>query len=230
MPVTTPTPSLAAELRTATADAHESAEGAAFITRLMDGTACRAAFVALATQQLVIYRALEDVLAEHYRDHPVLAPVDDRRLDRVAALEHDLRLLVGEDVDVRLADGRLPICAATVAYAQVLRERHSPELVLAHHYVRYLGDLSGGQIIARLVQRHYGIPPEALTFYAFDGIDKQKVYKDGYRAALDTIVLTPEQRARTLTAAVQAFRLNQGVFTDLGAARQPLHEAAGIAG
>ncbi len=222
-------PALSTALRSATADAHASAEGAQFITDLMGGRACRAAFTALMTQQLVIYRALEDVLREHYADHPFLAAVDDRRLDRVAALEHDLRVLVGEDADVRLADGRLPVCPATVAYAHVLRERHTPEVVLANHYVRYLGDLSGGQAIASLVRRHYGVEDEALTFYAFEGIGRLKPYKDGYRAALDTVAMTDEQHRRTLEAAVASFRLNQAVFSDLGQARRPIHDAAGVA-
>lgn len=151
---------LSAALRAATASAHESAERSSFVADLVEGRARYRAFVALAAQQLVVYRALEDVLHEHYLDHPLLAPVDDRRLDRVAALEHDLTVLAGPDHTVRLTDGRLPLSPATVAYAHELRERHTPEMILAHHYVRYLGDLSGGQIIATLAQRHYGIPAE----------------------------------------------------------------------
>lgn len=159
-----------------------------------------------------------------------MAAVDDRRLDRVATLVHDLRELVGPDADVRLADGRLPICGATVAYAHVLRERHTPERILANHYVRYLGDLSGGQAIARLVARHYGVAPEALTFYAFDELGPIKPYRDTYRAALDTIEMTDQQRAATLEAAVESFRLNQAVFDDLAGARRPIHAAAGVTG
>lgn len=221
---------LSQALRTTTAAAHESAERSSFIDDLTQGQACYRAFVALAAQQLVIYRALEETLHEHYLDHPVLAPVDDRRLDRVASLEHDLSVLVGPDHDVQLADGRLPLAPATVDYATFLREHHSPEVLLAHHYVRYLGDLSGGQIIATLAQRHYGVPAEGLTFHRFAGIDKLKVYKDGYRAALDTVPLTASQRRRTLDAAVHAFALNESVFAALAAARAPQHAAAGLAG
>lgn len=219
---------LSAALRTATAAAHESAESSSFVTDLIEGRACRAAFVALAVQQLVVYRALEDVLHEHYLDHPLVAPVDDRRLDRAQVLLGDLEVLVAPDVDVRLADGSLPICPATTAYAEVLREEHSPELVLANHYVRYLGDLSGGQIIARLVQRHYGVEEGGLGFYRFDGIPKPKVYKDGYRAAMDRIAMTPAQREETLARAVQSFGLNQAIFHDLASARAPRHAAAGL--
>lgn len=220
--------SLSQALRATTQAAHERAENSRFVTQLMAGRACPGAFTALAVQQLVIYQALEDVLHEHYADHPILAGIDDRRLDRVASLRHDLRLLVGPDVEVRLVDGRLPIVPAATAYARELRERHTAEMMLAHHYVRYLGDLSGGQIIARLVQRHYDIPADALTLYRFAGIERPKLYKDEYRAALDALRLTPAQRDRVLAQAVRSFELNEAVFADLDAAQRPQHAAAGI--
>ena len=219
---------LSEALRQATAAAHSSAERSSFVSDLVEGRACAAAFTALATQHLLIYRALEDVLREHYAGHPLLGPVDDRRLDRVPSLQHDLTTLVGPDHEVRLADGRLPICYATSTYATTLRERHTPEMILAHHYVRYLGDLSGGQIVARLVQRHYGVPDAGLTFYTFSGIDKPKVYKDGYRERLDALSLSGAQREAVLAEAVESFRLNEAVFVDLAAARSPLHTAAGV--
>lgn len=221
---------LSAAMRDATADAHERAERSTFVTELLDGRACFAAFTALAAQQLVIYRALEDVLHEHYRDHRLLAAVDDRRLDRVAAIERDLTELIGPDFEVRLADGSMPICEATATYARTLRQEHSAEMILANHYVRYLGDLSGGQIIARLAQRHYDVPATALHFYRFEGIEKIKVYKDRYRVALDGIELTAAQRSSVLDNAERAFGLNEAVFADLAAAKAPLHSAAGLPG
>lgn len=159
-----------------------------------------------------------------------MAPIDDRRLDRVRALEADLTHLVGEDFEERIADGRLPVVDATRRYVEALRTGHDVEMVLANHYVRYLGDLSGGQIIARLVSRHYGVPQEGLTFYSFPGIEKLKVYKDGYRSQLDSLPATDEQRERLVQRAVESFELNQAVFFDLAAARAPQHVAAGLAG
>lgn len=220
---------LSVALRTETARAHADAEGSAFIEELMGGAACQHAFAALVAQQLVIYRALEDVLHHRYRDHPIVAPVLDDRLDRVAALEQDMTQLFGPDHDVQLAAGHIRLCPATVAYANVLRDEHSPEMMLANHYVRYLGDLSGGQVIARLVQRNYGIDPRALHFYRFDQIPKPKPYKDRYRQVLDDMELSPESRRKVIDAAVNSFELNRRVFADLGAARAPEHAAAGIA-
>lgn len=203
---------LSVALKNATAEAHAEAESANFISDLMEGKINRDAFVALAVQQLPIYQALENVLDNHYRNHPLVAPVHDVRLHRVPSLRRDLAQLVGDDIAAQ------PVHPATQEYVRVLTQEHSPELVLANHYVRYLGDLSGGQIIARLVQRHYGISPEALTFYQFPGIDKLKVYKDAYRAKLDALTPTPQERTEIIAQAVRSFALNAAVFADLAAA------------
>lgn len=203
---------LSVALKNATAEAHAAAENANFISDLMAGKINREAFVALAVQQLPIYEALESALDAHYSDHPLVAPVHDVRLHRVASLRHDLAQLVGDDLAAE------PVHPATKEYVRVLTEEHSAELVLANHYVRYLGDLSGGQIIARMVERHYGISPEALTFYHFPDIAKLKVYKDAYRAKLDALTPTPQERAEIIAQAVRSFALNAAVFADLGAA------------
>ncbi len=218
---------LSLALRTETSSAHEDAEGSAFVEQLMGGLACRPAFVALVAQQLVIYRALEDVLWGEYAEHPLVAPVLDHRLDRVAALEQDMAYFAGDDVDGQLAAGEIHLVPAAASYAATLRTEHTPEAMLAHHYVRYLGDLSGGQIIARMVQRHYGVDPAGLNFYHFAEIPKPKPYKDRYRETLDGLDVDAGTRARILEAAVDSFELNRRVFADLETARGPEHAAAG---
>lgn len=218
---------LSTALKSETATAHGQAEGEAFVGQLIAGDACSSAFSALVAQQYVLYRALEATLRTHYADHPLVSPVDDRKLDRVPALEKDMAHHFGPDFEVRLATGAIRICPATAAYAEALTSSHTAERMLAHHYVRYLGDLSGGQIIARMVQRHYGIPDEGLHFYRFEEIPKPKPYKDGYRAALDSLELTAFQRESVIAAASESFEMNRRIFADLAAARAPEHAAAG---
>lgn len=218
---------LSLALRTETSSAHEDAEGSAFVEQLMGGLACRPAFVALVAQQLVIYRALEEVLWGEYADHPLVAPALDHKLDRVAALEQDMTFFAGEDFDDRIAAGEIHLVPAAVDYATTLRTSHTPEAMLAHHYVRYLGDLSGGQVIARMVHRHYSIDEAGLNFYHFAEIPKPKPYKDRYRETLDSLEVDAPTRRRILDAAVDSFELNRRVFADLGAAREPEHAAAG---
>lgn len=124
--------------------------------------------------------------------------------------------------------GVLAVLPATAAYAAKLRESHTAEMMVAHHYVRYLGDLSGGQIIAVMLKRHYQVPKDALHFYRFDGIPKPKPYKDAYRAALNTLPATAEQCEQILDHAVSAFHLIEAVFSDIGAARSSMHSSVGV--
>ncbi|WP_269939471.1 biliverdin-producing heme oxygenase [Arthrobacter sp. HY1533] len=220
--VLTETPAaLSQELKSHTAAAHMAAEDSTFVADLMGGTLDAAALVSLLDQSLVIYRALETALAAH-TGHPQLGPFIDSKLARVAALEADMAHHHGADWEAQLADGRIVIVPATLAYAEALAAmgRESIEFLLAHHYVRYMGDLSGGLIIARMVQRHYGIADEGLNFYAFPEIEKPKPYKDGYRELLDTTKFSRAQKDAILDFAAESFELNRAVFVDLDAARK----------
>lgn len=212
---------LSQELKTYTAAAHTAAEDSTFVADLMGGTLDAAALVSLLDQSLIIYRALEDALDAHV-DHPQLGAFIDSRLARVAALEADMAYHHGDDWEAQLADGRIAIMPATQAYADALTKlgRESIEFLLAHHYVRYMGDLSGGLIIQRMVQRHYGLADEGLNFYAFDEIAKPKPYKDAYRDRLDTTDFSREQKDAILNFASESFELNRAVFVDLAAARK----------
>lgn len=215
-------------LRSATAAAHDSAERSGFVEDLMAGVSCRAAFTALMVQHQVIYTALEEAIAEHYLDDPLVGAIHDPRLNRRAAIRRDLDTLVGAGHEELIARG-VGVVPAALAYAERLRGAHDTEMILGHHYVRYLGDLSGGQIIATLVHRHYGVPATALSFYRFEGIERYKPYKDEYRARLDALPIGGVRRDLVLARAVEAFELSRAVFADLADARAPRHAAAGVA-
>lgn len=196
---------LSQDLRTATEQAHRRAEHSPFMADLLEGRASAAAYTALTGQLLHVYRTLEDAVRRH-ADHPALSPLVDARLDRTGRLEADLHALGVDPTTVEV----LP---ATRAYTERLGEADAVALV-AHHYVRYLGDLSGGQAIATLVERHYGIT-DAVTFYDFADLGKAKPYKDDYRARLDALPVAGPERERLLAEAVTAFELNQALFADL---------------
>lgn len=95
--------------------------------------------------------------------------------------------------------------------------RNDPARYVAHHYTRYLGDLSGGQVIKSRMISHYGIDKDSLTFYAFDGIDKLKRYKDGYRDALDGLPIDDDAHRRLVDEAIRAFEYNEALFAELAA-------------
>lgn len=208
---TTLTPPLSAALREHTRQAHEHAENRGFMTRLMGGESGVVAHQALQRQLLPVYEHLEAACATHAGD-PRLASLLDPALERAASLRHDLAALE------RLGyTDATPILPATQRYVDDLVAcADSPAVLIGHHYTRYLGDLSGGQIIATLMHRHYDAPDDVLTFYRFD-IDKPKTYKDGYRARLDALHLDPAEQDEALDAASRAFALNAAVFDALDA-------------
>ncbi|GLW33492.1 heme oxygenase (biliverdin-producing) [Actinoplanes regularis] len=204
----------AARLRKATMSEHRDAETRGFITRLMGGTVPRDGFAALTAQYLIIYRELEAAAAV-MRDNPVAADFADPVLSRVAALESDLAHLYGPDWAARVE----PV-AATERYAARVREfcRTSPAHFVAHHYVRYLGDLSGGQLVGRKVAATYRLDLPGTAFYRFDQITDPKAYKTVYRARLDALDLPPADLDTLVDESQLAFTLNSAVFQDLGTA------------
>lgn len=205
----TATTLLSEQLREETRQAHEDAEHSVFMGRLLDGSLDAAAFVSLQEQAYLFYTALEGAVDACTGDTR-LAAVADRLLDRRAVLREDLRQLGGT-----VGAEALPETAEYVAELErVGSERDVPALI-AHHYTRYLGDLSGGQVIGRLMVRHYGVADSATAFYRFPHIDKPKRYRDAYRDALDGMDFDVQERAHLLAAASEAFACNSGVFEGL---------------
>lgn len=198
---------LSKTLQSSTNVAHEQAENAGFVTRLLAGDSGPDALVALLAQSLPVYEALEKA-TRAVGDDPRIAPILDSRLDRTEALRADLEAHRAEG---RSCDVLLPVTEAYVTELEACAG--DPAALVGHHYVRYLGDLSGGQIIASLVRRHYGLET-GLSFYDFD-IPKPKVFKDGYRAALDALPLSESDRESAISAAIRAFEINHRLFQEL---------------
>ncbi len=207
------TPPLSQHLRDATAAVHRDAESSPFVVALVEGTLPRAEYARLVRQLHAVYSVLEEATAAS--DDPDLAPLLAPELLRLPAFSADLEYLVGPAWERDLAT--LP---ATDEYCERIRSRcfdSSPDL-LAHHYVRYLGDLSGGQILGRVVARVYELPDRLGTSaYWFDAIDSPKQFKDDYRDRLDALPWDRAVREQVAAEAVHAFGLNTAVFRDLHA-------------
>jgi heme oxygenase (biliverdin-producing, ferredoxin) len=208
--------SLSDRLRERTRVVHEVAETAPFVGHLLAGELPLSGYTALVAQNYAIYQALETT-AERWRGDPVAGRFVLDELTRVPSLERDLQTLLGSDWSAAALRLRVP---ATQRYVdQILAVGATwPAGFVAHHYVRYLGDLSGGQVIRQRLQQHYGdLGRTAASFYVFDDIAKLKPFRDRYRGLLDELDLAPQESERLVAEAVRAFELNHAVFTDLGA-------------
>jgi heme oxygenase len=212
----------AARLRNCTAALHARAERAGVVASLLRGQTTRFAYALLLRNLLPACLAIEDGLDRH-RATPWLSPFARPELFRAAALASDLAALCGEDWAERLM--LLP-AGARYAHRVALAAQGDGERLIAHSYVRTLGDLSGGQTLARVLSRTLKLPPAALGSYAFPGVPDLAAAKAGYRAALDAAGARLAAPELVLREARVAFRLNIAVSEAVLAAT---HRTAGAA-
>lgn len=177
------------------------------IGELVAGRIRPGAYLVLLDGLLPVYRALEDGLRRH-ADAPALAPVARPELFRATALAQD-RAVLAERLGV--GEGRpLAEGARYAARIEELADRY-PECLLAHAYVRHLGDLSGGQILRRRLARSPSIGPAAVRFYEFPEITDLARAGAEYRAALDRAGALLRRPEVVLDEACEAFRLSIGL-------------------
>jgi heme oxygenase (biliverdin-producing, ferredoxin) len=192
---------------------HEAAEGSTFMSELLAGRIDEAGYAAYLLRLRLVYEALEAAGRSHH-DDPLVGAVHDQDLERLAALDDDL------DHWLSMAgtpgDRRVDSPAASAYAARIAATAEWGGLYVAHHYTRYLGDLSGGQAIGRILDREFGLEGRGTAFYSFPAVPKPKPYKDAYRARLDALGATPEEKARIVSEVQVAFRLNRAVFAELG--------------
>ena len=208
-PASAPSNGLAARLREATTIEHQDTENRGFVTRLMGGELDLDAYTRYLAQYAYVYRALERRPPQPgdpaFLSHPALP--------RFASIASDLEHLGAGDWEAR--HPALPATQAYVDHLDTLDHADVPRY-LAHHYTRYLGDLSGGQAIAALVARHYGASADQLAFYRFEQIDSPVRFKREYRDGLDALTFTPTQEAALIVEAKGAFGFNAAIFEALG--------------
>lgn len=198
-------------VRERTRSGHSESEGATFMSDLIAGLGTKEDYIALVVQHFFIYRALERA-ADQMKNDPVAAAFVTPELTRLPSLEADLAFLLGHDWSARIVP-----CAATERYVDRLNEVAATWNggFIAHHYTRYLGDLSGGQMIAAAMRRQFGFDHQGLEFYRFEDISDPASYKDTYRAKLDAVLWNEQERENVIDEVLLAYRLNTEVFIDL---------------
>ncbi|WP_067718655.1 heme oxygenase (biliverdin-producing) [Nocardia yamanashiensis] len=202
-------------IRTATEQQHNEAEHSTFMRDLLTGQLGVQAFYRYTGQLWFVYEALEKHSAALASD-PVAGPFVRPELNRLAALEADLDYLGGANWREELAP--LP---STAAYAARIEECAGewPAGYVVHHYTRYLGDLSGGQVIRGTAEKLWDLPKkgDGVRFYVFEGISNPAAFKREYREALDAMPIAGAEVERVLDEARLAFTMNTDLFRELGA-------------
>ncbi|MET8611055.1 MULTISPECIES: heme oxygenase (biliverdin-producing) [Streptomyces] len=201
-------------IRTATHEQHAAAETSTFMSDLLGGRLGVDAYTRYTEQLWFVYAALEGAAGRLAAD-PVAGPFIRPELHRLTALERDLAHLRGP----RWRAGLDPL-PETRAYAERIREcaERWPGGYVAHHYTRYLGDLSGGQVIRDRAERTWGFDRkgDGVRFYVFEEIANPAAFKRSYREMLDAIAMDDLEKQRVAGECGRAFALNTAVFGALG--------------
>ncbi|RVU26211.1 biliverdin-producing heme oxygenase [Streptomyces antnestii] len=201
-------------IRTASHEQHAEAESTTFMSDLLGGALGVDAYARYTEQLWFVYRALEGT-AGPLASSPVTAPFIRPELFRLPEIERDLAHLRGENWRARLS--ALP---ATQAYADRVAEcaQSWPGGYVAHHYTRYLGDLSGGQVIRDKAEKAWGFTRkgDGVRFYVFEGIENPAAFKRSYRELLDGVRVDELEKQRIVGECKLAFALNTDVFKALG--------------
>jgi len=187
--------------------AHHQAEGMVFSRALLAGEATPLQLAALLRAVAPAYALLE-------QKAPALAgalgasalPWAD--LARSGALDRDLAQLAS------LPD--TPTSPTAVLWLERLRllARQEPHRLMAHVYVRYGGDLSGGQQLgleANAILERCGLPP--LRFWAFDRLIPE--LKAALHEGFEQLDLSEEEEEELLEEAETAFALTQRLLAEL---------------
>ena len=197
---------LALQLKEGTKVSHSAAENTKFVSSFLKGVVSRDNYKQLTANFYYVYRAMEEEI-----DKLDDFPLHDKLLNRTHKLEQDLRYYYG----VMWRDKIQPSQSTKnyVKRIQVIAQQ-TPYLLVAHHYTRYMGDLSGGQILASITKKALNLTTEGLKFYEFD-IPNMKEYKDKYRQTLNDLNMSDVQTSMLIDEANYAFKLNMLLFDEL---------------
>ncbi|KAG8138202.1 hypothetical protein E2320_004113, partial [Naja naja] len=205
---------LSEALKENTKDVHEEAENTEFMKIFQKGQVSLHEFKLYLGSLYYIYVALEEE-SERNKDNPVYEPVYfPNELNRTAALEDDLEYFYGPTwkKDIQCQE-------ETQKYVDRIHHvgQHEPELLVAHAYTRYLGDLSGGQILKKIAQKSLSLPNtgKGLSFFNFSGITNISKFKQLYRARMNSIPMDSSTIERIVEEARKSFLLNIEVFQEL---------------
>jgi len=202
----------AAQIKQGTKESHSAAENTKFVASFLRGVLDPQEYRKLIANFYFVYSAMEEEV-EALKDHPVVGKINLPELPRKESLKEDLSYYYGPSWETEIKQSE-----ACVKYVNRIREiaKDDPNLLVGHHYTRYLGDLSGGQILRGIAEN--SLKPEkgkGLSFYDFSEISDSKNYKKVYRQLLDGLDVAQDDVDLIIREANYAFKLNMYMFEEL---------------
>tara|TARA_Y100001970_G_scaffold265263_1_gene352687 strand:+ start:309 stop:1019 length:711 start_codon:yes stop_codon:yes gene_type:complete len=205
---------LAGQLREGTKKSHTMAENTGFVACFLKGVVEKKSYRKLLSDLYFVYQAMEEEIERLViEEHPVIKPIGFKSLFRKETLENDLKFYFGDDWK-----DKINISKSAEEYVKRIRlvAKNSPELLVGHHYTRYIGDLSGGQILKKIAKKALNLPGDnGLNFYDFKLIDDEKKFKAEYSETLNKLPINQTTADQIINEANQAFTYNMKMFKEL---------------
>ena len=193
-------------LREGTMEVHRTAEKTPFMQAFFSGRIHVQAYQEFLLRLYQVYGSLERIHAS-LQERPPLNWFYDPRVLRTPMLVADLEYYSGPQW--RTLGATLSTAAQAYIERLITLARGWPEGLIAHHYVCYLGNFSGGQVLKRLARKAFALlPGDGTAFYEFPDIPDLRAFKAEYRTKLDALPIDMAIARRIVDEANAAFWLN----------------------
>lgn len=204
-----------------TLEAHDESKDSGFAVTIMSGEWSPLAFVEWQRALFPVYNTLETILKKNRKD-PILSIFDHRKLDRSERILHDLSTY---DVDPIADPSPLP-CVQDYVACVAATDGSTPR-VLAYHYTRYMGDMIGGQVIARSMKEKYGMSEDSLTCYDFSELGDLHHYRKNYKILIELLPWSDQEREDFVDEIKTAYQINAVLFQELYDMLSVMYEKVG---
>jgi len=224
-------------LRVGLKSVHDSIAQSESAVQLVRGELHKDEYVRYLMMLWHLYSSLEIGLEEHSNDPVLSHTYNPALLSRSSRLSADISYILGlpdDDASWKSHEMHNKLVADPPASLQAYTTRlaalrsQEPARLLAHSYVRYLGDLSGGQIMRWRLQKAYALDEEdghGVAFYEFvvpgkaggkeevASAGEMKRIKEWFRSGIDKGVGDDrELKEAILDETLKAYEMNAALF------------------
>jgi len=179
-------------LKNLTKSKHSGAERSWFASLMMSGKITNEQYSIYLKQQFECYNGLENRF-KNLNQSISSIPED---LKRAKPIMNDLKELCS-NIDL------IPVFESTKKYTDYILNSCKEELLYAHVYVRYLGDLKGGQMIAKRI-------PGSGEYYKFENPEKLESF---IRSQLSEDNIFVQECNKCFDSAINLFKDLEGYLT-----------------
>eukprot|EP00633_Aureoumbra_lagunensis_P011919 CAMPEP_0197338494 /NCGR_PEP_ID=MMETSP0892-20130614/41285_1 /TAXON_ID=44058 ORGANISM="Aureoumbra lagunensis, Strain CCMP1510" /NCGR_SAMPLE_ID=MMETSP0892 /ASSEMBLY_ACC=CAM_ASM_000538 /LENGTH=236 /DNA_ID=CAMNT_0042841959 /DNA_START=1 /DNA_END=714 /DNA_ORIENTATION=- len=213
---------LALALDEGTRKVHSMAENTNFVAGFFRGVSRQDSFAELTSSLYFVYEAMENAL-DCSNVSPNAKALDFSQLRRKKALERDMIFFFGDDWKDTVQPS-----LATKAYVEDIHRVADSDLLIAHLYSRYLGDLFGGKMMKSMATKSLSLSGRSgLEFYTFDDIPDTSNFIDSWYTILNSLDISADDRQAIVNEANKVFYHNINLFNELEG--NPLSAAINVA-